>query len=72
LFVVGPVVYPGFLIAMYALKLAVDRVAGFPPWVTLCTPISLLLSIPLQMDSAVRHWTRTVVWKSRRVAGLTE
>jgi hypothetical protein len=66
-YVVSPFLSLWFLGSLYVLKAATDWRAGFPIWVTLCTPLSFLLGSLLQIDSAVAHWRGRVVWKDRRV-----
>lgn len=66
-FVVGPLLSPVFLASLYVLKLLTDRIARMPWWVTLFAPISYVLAVLLQLDSATHHWLGRVEWKGRRV-----
>ena len=65
--VAGPFVHPLFLGSIYLFKLVTDRVARMPGWVTLLAPVSILMALILQWDSAIHHWTNRVEWKGRRV-----
>ena len=66
-YVLSPLYSLWFLLSIYILKASTDRLAGFPLWVSLLTPLSFLLSPLLQLDSAFNHWTGSVSWKGRRV-----
>ncbi|HEX7071573.1 MAG TPA: glycosyltransferase family 2 protein [Rhodothermales bacterium] len=66
-FVVGPILHPVFLCTVFLLKLATDRVARMPWWVTALTPVSVALAVVQQWDSAIHHWLGRVEWKGRRV-----
>jgi len=66
-FVLAPLTTPWFLLSIYGLKAATDRISGFPWWVTALAPLSYLLSSALQLDSALSHWAGRVDWKGRRV-----
>ena len=55
------------LITQYLLKGSSDRIARIPLWVSLITPLVLLCSALLQLDSAIAHWTNRVSWKGRPV-----
>ncbi len=65
--VAAPFLWPPFLLSLYGLKAATDRVARFPFWVTLLAPLSFALGAAMQVDSAVAHLTRRAEWKGRRV-----
>ncbi len=65
--VVSPLVSPWFLVSIYGLKLATDRVSGFPLWLTALAPVSFALGAFNQLDSAWAHFRRRVEWKGRRV-----
>ena len=67
-FVLAPLFAPHLLGSLYLIKASVDRVAGFPLWVTALAPLSFLLGALLQLDSALAHLTGRVSWKGRRVA----
>lgn len=64
---IAPFLSLWFLASLYGLKLVTDRATGMPLWITLLTPISYLLGLALQLDSAVHHWTNRVTWKGRSV-----
>jgi glycosyltransferase involved in cell wall biosynthesis len=66
-YTVAPLVAPAFLLSVYGLKLVTDRVARFPLWLSLLTPVSWLLGLLLQFDSALAHWMGRVAWKGRKV-----
>ncbi len=68
-YVLAPFFWPWFLLSIYLLKGVTDRLSGFPLWVTLPAPVSFLMGVVLQMDSALSHWTGRVSWKGRRVGG---
>jgi glycosyltransferase involved in cell wall biosynthesis len=68
-FLIGPVLVPWVLAALYVLKITTDRFAGVPFWVSLLTPVSFVLAAALQVDSALGHWFGKVQWKGRAVAG---
>ncbi len=67
-FLLAPFFAPWLLVSLYGLKTATDRLAGFPLWVSLLTPLSFALAVALQLDSALSHWTGRVAWKGRSVA----
>jgi hypothetical protein len=64
---VAPLLSPWFLASLYGLKWTTDRANGVSTAVTLLAPLSFLLGLVLQFDSAVQHWTDRVTWKGRRV-----
>lgn len=66
-FVVAPILHPAFLLSLYLLKGATDRLSGIPWRVTLLAPVSVVLAVLLQWDSAIHHWLGKVEWKGRRV-----
>jgi hypothetical protein len=66
-FIVGPLLHPALLISIFLLKLSTDRVARMPWWVTMLTPVSVVMAVLLQWDSAIHHWLGRVEWKGRRV-----
>ncbi len=66
-FALAPFFSAWLLLALYILKRATDRIAGFPIWISLLAPVSFLLGAVLQLHSAVSHWTGRVTWKGRRV-----
>lgn len=63
----APALSPWFLASLYGLKWTTDRANGVPLHITLLTPVSFLLGLILQLNSAVQHWTDRVTWKGRRV-----
>ena len=67
-FVLAPFFWLGLLFSLYLMKVVVDRLAGFPLWVTALAPLSFALGALLQLDSALAHLTGRVSWKGRRVA----
>lgn len=66
-YAVAPLVAPTFLLSVYGLKLVTDRITRFPIWLSLLTPVSWLLGLLLQLDSAIAYWTGRVAWKGRKV-----
>jgi len=64
---VAPLLSLWFLVSLYGLKLVTDRASGMPLFVTLLAPISYLLGLAIQLDSAVHHWMDQVAWKGRSV-----
>lgn len=64
---VAPLLSLWFLASLYGLKLVTDRASGMPASVTLLAPVSYLLGLALQLDSAVHHWIDRVSWKGRSV-----
>jgi glycosyltransferase involved in cell wall biosynthesis len=68
MWIVAPLLSGWFLASLYGLKLVTDRLSGFPLRVTGAAPLSFVLGLALQLDSALHHWTRSVQWKGRSVA----
>lgn len=66
-YAVAPFLSPWLLGTAYLLKLICDRRANMPPWITLVAPLSFVLGVVLQLDSAISHWTGRATWKGRRV-----
>jgi hypothetical protein len=64
-FVAVPMVHPGFLIPLYALKATTDRASRIPYRNTLVAPISFLLAGALTADSIVKRTRRRLEWKGR-------
>jgi glycosyltransferase involved in cell wall biosynthesis len=64
---VAPLLSLWFLASLYGLKLVTDRASGMPVFVSLLAPVSYLLGLALQLDSAVHHWGDRVTWKGRSV-----
>jgi len=64
---VAPFLSLWFLASLYGLKLVTDRASGMPLFVTILAPVSYLLGLLLQLDSAVHHWGDRVQWKGRAV-----
>ena len=66
-FVAAPFFSPWLLVTIYLMKASTDRIGRFPWWVTLFAPLSYLLGLLLQLDSAMSHWLGRVHWKGRSV-----
>ena len=66
-YLLAPVFSLWFLLSLYLLKLATDLRTGFPWWISALAPVSYLLAVVLQWDSAISHWTGRVAWKGRPV-----
>jgi hypothetical protein len=64
---VAPFLSGWFLVSLYGLKLVTDRANGTSAAVSLLAPISYLLGLALQLDSALHHWLGRVSWKGRSV-----
>ncbi len=64
---VAPLLSLWFLASLYGLKLVTDRASGMPLLVSLLAPVSYLLGLAIQLDSAVHHWGDRVTWKGRSV-----
>ncbi|MFB6230080.1 MAG: glycosyltransferase family 2 protein [Salinibacter sp.] len=64
---VAPLLSAWFLASLYGFKIVTDRASGMPVYVTLLAPVSYLLGLALQLDSALHHWTGQVTWKGRSV-----
>ena len=64
---VAPLLSVWFLVSLYGLKFVTDRASGMPAHVTLLAPVSYLLGLLLQLDSALHHWSDRVRWKGRSV-----
>jgi hypothetical protein len=67
LFLLAPIFEPLFLVWLLLLKYVTDRVAGFNVIFTLLAPVSYVLALILDWDSAVHHWRGKVEWKGRIV-----
>ena len=67
LFLVAPIFEPLFLVWLLLLKYVTDRVAGFNVIFTLLAPVSYVLALILDWDSAIHHWRGKVEWKGRVV-----
>lgn len=65
--IVSPVLSMWFLASLYSLKFVSDRSGAFSITTTLLAPLSFVLALALQLDSAVHHWTNRVAWKGRSV-----
>ncbi len=65
--IVSPAMSLWFLASLYGLKFVSDRAGGFSLPITLLAPLSFVLGLVLQLDSAVHHWTDRVAWKGRAV-----
>lgn len=66
-YIFSPFVHLGFLASTVLLKFATDRLGRFPLWVSGLAPISFLLTVVLDLDSAVSTWMGRVKWKGRTV-----
>lgn len=66
-FVFAPLIGGGFLVSVLGLKLVVDRLLGYPLWLSLLAPLSHLLAWVLQLDSAWSYWNGRVRWKDRLI-----
>jgi hypothetical protein len=64
---VAPLLSPWFLCSLYGLKSTTDRANGVSGLTSLLAPVSFLLGLFLQLDSAVHHWSDRVTWKGRSV-----
>jgi hypothetical protein len=62
-----PVMTPVALAGLYVTKGIADRFSGFPWWITMLTPIAVMMSFLLLVDSTLTHWRGRVQWKGRRV-----
>lgn len=71
-YVLAPFIWPWFLLSIYLLKLATDLRSGFPRWITTLAPVSYVLAVVMQWDSAISHWTGRVAWKGRNVGPRPE
>ena len=64
---IAPLLSVWFLVSLYGLKFVTDRASGMPLRITVLAPLSYLLGLVLQFDSAVHHWSDRVRWKGRSV-----
>ncbi len=55
------------LATLVLIKGIIDRVQGFPLWVSACAPLSLGMGAALMLDSAWAHARGRVSWKGRTV-----
>jgi hypothetical protein len=65
--VVAPLLSGWFVVSLYGLKLVTDRASGASLMVSVLAPVSYLLGLALQLDSALHHWLGRVSWKGRTV-----
>ena len=65
--VVAPLLSAWFVVSLYGLKFVTDRASGASLTVSLLAPVSYLLGLALQLDSALHHWLGRVSWKGRSV-----
>jgi hypothetical protein len=65
--VVAPLLSVWFVVSLYGLKFVTDRASGASLTISLLAPISYLLGLALQLDSALHHWLGRVSWKGRTV-----
>jgi len=66
-YLLAPIFSLWFLLSIYLLKLATDLRTGFPVWISALAPVSYLIAVVMQWDSAISHWTGRVAWKGRQV-----
>lgn len=66
-YLVPPFLAPVFLLSVFGLKFATDRLSGQPLWVSLAFPASLVLGVLVLLDSFRGHLTGRVQWKGRSV-----
>jgi hypothetical protein len=64
---IAPLLSGWFVASLYGLKFTTDRANGISHGTTLLAPVSFLLGLALQFDSAVHHWLDRVSWKGRAV-----
>jgi glycosyltransferase involved in cell wall biosynthesis len=64
---VAPLLSVWFVVSLYGLKLVTDRASGASLTVSLLAPVSYVLGLALQLDSALHHWLGRVSWKGRTV-----
>ncbi len=64
---VAPLLSLWFVASLYGLKLVTDRASGMPLWISVLAPVSYVLGLALQFDSAIHHWSDRVTWKGRSV-----
>ncbi|GAB5536580.1 MAG: hypothetical protein Rubg2KO_28290 [Rubricoccaceae bacterium] len=55
------------LATLALVKLGIDRWGRFSLWVSVLSPVTLVLGAALQIDSAWAHLRGTVAWKGRSV-----
>ncbi|MEX0692588.1 MAG: glycosyltransferase [Gemmatimonadales bacterium] len=67
LLLIGPLLYPMALGALYLAKFVADRAARLPLWISLLAPLTSALALAMYLDSAVAHWRGKVMWKGRAV-----
>lgn len=67
IWLVAPILSPWFLVSLYGLKGTTDQLNDVPLSISAIAPLSFLLGLILQFDSAVHHWTDRVTWKGRPV-----
>jgi glycosyltransferase involved in cell wall biosynthesis len=65
--IVSPFLSIWFLASLYGLKFVCDRASDFSVTISLLAPVSFVLGLALQIDSALHHWTDRVIWKGRTV-----
>lgn len=68
LFIVAPIMEPWLLVWLLLLKRGTDRTAGFKTVVTILAPLSYVMGLILDWDSAWHHWRGLVKWKGRAVS----
>lgn len=66
--IVAPFLSGWFLASLYGTKFITDRASGMPLYVSVLAPVSYLLGLFIQIDSALHHWLNRVRWKGRSVS----
>ena len=66
-YILPPVLSLGLIFFVFLNKWVTDRHSLFPFWLTLCAPLSFLLGLTLQLDSAWHHLSGRVSWKGRTI-----
>jgi hypothetical protein len=66
-YLLAPLASGWFPVIALGMKVAVDRYARYPAWVSLLAPVTFVAWAVLLMDSAIGHVAGTVRWKGRAV-----
>ncbi|MBX2822042.1 MAG: glycosyltransferase family 2 protein [Rhodothermaceae bacterium] len=66
-YIFPPVIALWLLPFVFLNKWVTDRHSMFPFWLTLCAPLSFILGLTLQLDSAWHHLSGRVSWKGRSI-----
>jgi len=67
LYVAAPLFFPVLFLSLMVLKLSTDRAIGQPFWISLLTPVSVVLIAFLGLDSIVARSRKRLVWKGRKI-----